>query len=206
MKCQYPDLLIFDSNLIIYLLHTSVNYNYFSFAHHTFQQVKSTAMGAAFSPTIANINMSKLINNCPKTQHTQPLLLKQWIDDIVLIWTDTMDNLLTFPTTLNAFRPSIHFTHQLSLHTVDFLDLTIYKGRHFTVINLLNTRTYQKPLKLYQYLHYSSHHQTNVYRSIIQGKAISKNTLEEAYIATLHMFTQRLRKWEYPNKQCYSKH
>ena len=204
---QYPDLLIFDPNLIIHLLHSSVNYNYFSFAHHTFQQVKGTAMGAAFSPTIANIFMSKLINNFLKTQHTQPLLLKRYIDDIFLIWTDTMDNLLTFLTTLNNFHPSIHFTHQLSLHTVDFLDLTIYKSRHFTVTNLLDTRTYQKPLNLYQYLHYSSHHQTNIYRSIIQGEAIRyvrTNTLEETYTATLHMFTQRLRKRGYPNKLIHS--
>ena len=103
---QHPDLLIFDPNFIIHLLHTNVNYNYFWFANHTFQQVKGTAMGAAFSPTIANIFMSKLINNFLKAQHTQLLLLKRYIDDI-LIWKDTMDNLLTFLTTLNAYTSAL---------------------------------------------------------------------------------------------------
>lgn len=204
---KHPDLLIFDPNLITHLLHTNINYNYFTFTDYTFQQINGTAMGAPFSPTIANIFMSKLINNFLKTQHIQPLLLKRYIDDIFLIWTDTVDNLLTFLTALNAFHPNINFTHQYSLLTVDFLDLTIYKGRHFTLTNLLDTKTYQKPMNLYQYLHYTSHHQTNIFKAIIQGEAIRyvrTNTTQETYMATLHLFTRRLRKRGYPDKLIYS--
>lgn len=36
----------------------SVNYNYFEFSSFIFQHTTGTAMGAAFSPTIANIFMS----------------------------------------------------------------------------------------------------------------------------------------------------
>lgn len=52
---QHPDLLIFNPKLNIHLLHTNMNYNYFTFAYHTFQQIEDTAMGAPFSPTVANI-------------------------------------------------------------------------------------------------------------------------------------------------------
>lgn len=135
--------------------------------------------------------MSKLLNNFLQTRYTQPLLLKRYIDDIFMIWTDTTESLLTFLTALNMFHPNIQFTHQHSLHTVEFLNLTIYKGRHFAITNLLDTRTYQKPLNLYQYLHYTSHHQTNVYKSIIQGETIQyvrTNTTQEHYTAT-HVHT-----------------
>ena len=48
-------LLLFDPNLIIQLLHTCINFNFFEFASLIFKQIKGTAMGAAFSPTVANI-------------------------------------------------------------------------------------------------------------------------------------------------------
>ncbi len=46
--CSHKDLLLFDPNLIIQLLHLSVNSNHFEFAGFTFHQVQGTAMGAAF--------------------------------------------------------------------------------------------------------------------------------------------------------------
>ena len=54
-------LLMMDPNLIIRLLHLCVNFNYFQFANIFFQQIQGTAMGAAFSPTVANIFMSVVL-------------------------------------------------------------------------------------------------------------------------------------------------
>lgn len=53
--CNNPHFMAFDLNLIIRLLYININYNYFTFADLVFQQIDGTAMGAAFSPTIANI-------------------------------------------------------------------------------------------------------------------------------------------------------
>ena len=58
-------LLQFDPNLIIQLLHISINFNFFEFASLTFQQTKGTAMEAAFSPTVANIYMSITLADSP---------------------------------------------------------------------------------------------------------------------------------------------
>ena len=200
---KHPNLLTFTPNLLIHLLHTNMNYNYFTFGDYTFQQIKGTAMGAAFSPTIANIFMSTILNRFLQTQHTQPLLLTRYIDDIFMIWTDTTNNLQSFLTALNDFHPNLHFTFHYSQQTVDFLDLTIYKGRHFTITNLLDTKTYQKPRNLYQYLHFTSNHQQNIYRSIIQGETIRyirTNTTNETYTTTLYKFRQRLRRRGYPDR------
>ena len=72
----------FDPNFITHLLDININYNYIRFGHHTFQQIKGTAMGAAFSPTIANIFMSSIIRSFLLTQPIQPHTVTKYIDDI----------------------------------------------------------------------------------------------------------------------------
>ena len=201
--CKHPHLLAFDPRLIIRLLHTNINYNYFTFADLTFQQTKGTAMGAAFSPTIANIYMSTILRDFLRTQTTQPLIITRYIDDILMIWTDTTEELNNFLTNLNSFHNNLNFTHEHSYLTIDFLDLTIYKGTHFPYTNLLDTKTFQKPQNLYQYLHFSSAHPKNIYKAIIIGECIRyarTNTTTETYTATVHMFKQRLHKRNYPEK------
>ncbi len=69
----YRHLIILDPNLIIRLLHTNINYNYFEFAGLIFQQIMGTAMGTALSPTIANIFMSVILSKFLHTQRSQPL-------------------------------------------------------------------------------------------------------------------------------------
>ena len=191
----------FDPNLIIRLLQININFNYFTFANLCFQQIKGTAMGAAFSPTIANIYMSSLINKFMLTQSTTPLILTRYIDDIFMIWNDSIDTLNTFLMKLNSFHPSLKFTHTYSHKTINFLDLTIYKGFNFYFTNVLDTSTYQKPLNLYQYLHYTSAHPQNVFKAIIRGECIRyarTNTTQEMFMSMIHTFKTRLYKRNYP--------
>ena len=81
---------------------------------------------------------------------------------IFTIWTHTTEELSTFLDNLNNFNPALEYTYQVSSLSVDFLDLTIYKGPLFPFTNILDTRTYQKSHNLYQYLHYSSNHDKTV--------------------------------------------
>ena len=199
---NHSHLFAFDPNLIIRLLYININYNYFSFTHHTFQQIKGTAMGAAFSPTIANIFMSTVIRAFLLTQNIKPLSLARYIDDIFLIWTGTTQELTTFLADLNSFHPDLRFTHEYSSSAINFLDLTIFKGPQFPYTNILDTKTYQKPLNLYQYLYFTSTHPKKVFKSIIRGECIRyvrTNTTEETYCATVCAFKQRLRKRGYPS-------
>ena len=198
---KHSFLFTFEPNLILQLLHTNINHNYFSFAEHHFQQIQGTAMGAAFSPTIANIFMSTVINSFLQTQHLQPLLLVRYIDDIFIVWTDTTETLTSFLHNLNNFHPNLQYTHEQSTTNVNYLDLTIFKGPNFHYTNRLDSKTYQKPLNLYQYLHFTSAHQPQVFKSIIRGECIRyarTNTTTELYQATLHMFRQQLLKRDYP--------
>ena len=118
-------------------------------------------MGAAFSPTVANIYMSVTIRRFLLTQANRPLLLVRYIDDILIIWTHTEIELSIFLNNLNSFNPALEYTYQFSSQSVDFLDLTIYKSSLFPFTNTLDTRTYHN---LYQYLHYSSNHDKAVFK------------------------------------------
>ena len=102
--------MLFDPNLVIKLLHASITNNFFQFDSFTFQQIKGTAMGVTFSPAIANIFMSVLIRTFLSTQGTLPILLKRYIDNKFLIWTDTAEAINRFVGyhTIQRFRFRSH--------------------------------------------------------------------------------------------------
>ena len=195
-------LILTDPNLIIKLLHININFNYFEFATFIFQQIHGTAMGAAFSPTVANIFMSIILQNFLKTQQNQPLLLVRYIDDIFMLWPNE-NTLNQFLSALNNYHPNLKFTHTSSKSSVNFLDLTIYKGPSFHDTHRLEFKTFQKPQNLYQYLEYTSAHPRNVYKSIILGECIRylrSNSRPETYAATVKVFQNRLQDRKYPIK------
>lgn len=101
-------------------------------------------MGAAFSPTVANIYMSILLKNFLHTTNPKPLLLKRYIDDIFLIWPPENQDFTTFVQFLNSYHPNIKFTATSSSTSINFLDLTMYKGQLLTINDLLDIKTFQK--------------------------------------------------------------
>ena len=200
---EHRHLMLLNPNFIIRLLHLNINHNYFKFGPLTFQQTRGTAMGAAFSPTMANIYMSVFLHNFLTTQQYKPLLLKRYIDDIFLIWTHTEDQLQNFLTALNNFHPSLHFTYSVSETSTNFLDLTVYKGPYFPFTNLLDTKTYQKIQNLYQYLHFNSNHPRRQHKAIIVGECIRyirTCTTEETYKIMSGLLKERLKKRNYPDR------
>jgi hypothetical protein len=152
------------------------------------------AMGAACSPTIANIYMSVTLRKFLRTQNHTPLLLTRYIDDIFIIWTHGQKELGQFMDNLNHFNSSRRYTYQYSSTSIDFLDLTIYKGPSFSNTKILDTCTFQKTQNLYQYLHYSSNHSKSLFKAIITGELIRyvrTNTIEEQYVAMTKLFEKK---------------
>ena len=137
------------------------------------------------------------------TQEHKPLLLKRYIDDIIIIWPHSKDLLEDFLTALDSFHPSLHFTFTYSQTSTDFLDLTIYKGPHFPYTNILDTKTYQKEQNLYQYLHFDSQHPRSQHKAVIIGECIRYArtcTTQETYDTMLGLFKERLKKRNYPER------
>lgn len=198
--CNHQDLLLFDPNLIIRLLHLNVNYNFFEFASLIFHQLQGTAMGAAFSPTVANIFMSVFFLKFLSTCEHQPLFLKRYIDDVFIIWPNR-DTLHQFITAMNDFHPCITFKYTSSESSTDFLDTTIYKGERFLRSHILDFKTFQKAQNLYQYLHYSSCHPKSAHKGIVVGECIRyirTNSSVQNYSSQVHLFRGRLLKRGYP--------
>ena len=180
--CQHRHLLPFDPNLIIHLLHTNVNYNYFELASLIFQQV-------------ANLYMSVTIKRFLRTQSNRPHQIAQYINDIFIIWTHAEKELKKFIKDLNSCNPALQYTYQYSPTAVDYLDLTIYKSPLFTFTNI---KTFQKPHNLYQYLHYTSNYQRAVCKGITIGELIwyVRTNSTEAMLKSL--FVARLLSRGYP--------
>ena len=197
---EHSDLLIFDPNLITHLLELNMNNNYFEFAGSTFLQVDGTAMGAAFSPTIANIFMSTIVKQFLSTTPEKPILLKRYIDDIFMVW-PKCQNLNNFLHRLNNHHPQIKFTFMQSTKSIDFLDITVYKDSDFNKTGKLSTSTYQKENNLYQYLHFTSNHPQSIFRALIIGEAtryVRTNSSREMYYKQLRKLSERLKKRDYP--------
>ena len=88
---------------------------------------------------------------------------------------------------LKNFHQSLKFTSETSTSTINFLDLTIYKGIMFeyTTIILLDTKTYQKEKNLYQYLHFKSNHPQSVYKGIKCIRYARTNSTSDNYYSMI---------------------
>ncbi|XP_064393306.1 uncharacterized protein LOC135340830 [Halichondria panicea] len=193
--------LLLDPNLIIQLLQICVNHNYFEFGPVTFQQIQGTAMGAPFSPTIANIFMSVIIRRFLEKQPAKPLLIKRYIDDIFIVWQHDENSLISFLSELNVSHQKLSYKYSYSSQQVSFLDMTIYKGPHFHKSRKLDTKTFQKQQNLYQYLHYTSNHPKHIFKSIITGECtrlVRTNTTIQEFQTMTQLLSIRLKKRDYP--------
>uniref|UniRef100_A0A1X7UGQ5 GIY-YIG domain-containing protein n=1 Tax=Amphimedon queenslandica TaxID=400682 RepID=A0A1X7UGQ5_AMPQE len=201
----HSELVTSNPNLITQLLQLNMTNNFFEFADITFLQRKGTAMGAAFSPTVANIFMSTLLRKFLSSTSDRPLFMRRYIDDIFMVWPRNKD-LDKFLSELNNFHPQIKFTTTQSDTAVNFLDITIYKNSNFTATGKLSTSTYEKENNLFQYLHFESNHSISIYKGIIIGEAmryVRTNSTEEKYKEQLSKFIQRLKERKYPESFIY---
>ena len=73
-----------------------------------------------------------------------------------------MKTLINFINYLNSVASSIKFTHEISTHSVNFLDTTVLKDNQGNII----TDVYQKPTDTHPYLHRTSAHRPHLKRSI----------------------------------------
>ena len=138
-----------------------------------------------------------------RTQRKKPQLLIRYTDDIFMLWPHTPLELEAFLTDLNNFNPALHYTFQFSTNTANFLDLIVYKGPYFNCTNVLDTKTYQKPQNLYQYIHFTSNHQKTFFKALITGELIRytrTNISEEKFLARKELFKQILRTRGYPQE------
>jgi hypothetical protein len=122
------------------------------------------------APSYANIFMAeleeRLLKNCP----IKPILWLRFIDDILCIWPGTKLELDHFLRYLNQAHPTIKFTYESSTNSVDFLDLTIYKGPRHANSLIIDIKPFSKKPNKFQYLEYSSANPRGTFASLVKGE------------------------------------
>jgi hypothetical protein len=124
-------------------------------------------MGTKFAPNYANLFMGEFETKFLDSQVLKPLCWWRFIDDLFMLWAHSYDTLQTFISNLNAFHPKINFTVEMSLETVNFLDVTIRR-----VGNRFETTLYRKPTDYAQYLDFYSEHPAHCKKSLPRSVAL----------------------------------
>ena len=116
---------------IIKLLDISLSKNDFEFDNQHYLQIKGTAMGKRFAPAYANIYMATWENTILPKCSKSPIHYYHFLDDIWGIWTHGEEEFQVFTQTLNSHHPSIKVKPLSSPTSMDFLDVTTFRGPDF---------------------------------------------------------------------------
>ena len=108
-------------------------------------------MGSPVSPSLANLSLYPLelqfLQNSKK-------ILNYWrfLDDCLIIFSGTTNELEDHIKTLNTMHPTIKFTASISDTQIDYLDITIFKGDRFKETGTLDVKIYTKPCETFMYI------------------------------------------------------
>ena len=126
-------------------------------------------MGTICAPTYANIFTAYFeeIFIDPLIRNATTLYLS-YIDDIILIWTKSENELLTFFEKLNQQHPSIKCEMKYSKDKTEFLDTLIYDNKNKNI----QTTLCKKPIDRQNYIHSKSAHPFSLKKSIAYSQAL----------------------------------
>lgn len=165
-----PEGVVPPSDFLITLTEMALTMNYFQYTGSFYLQTQGTAMGAAFAPNYANLFMGhweeKYIYNPSNPFLSKIILWRRYIDDILLIWNGTAEELERFVIYANSVDSHLSFTEEHSVVSVNFLDLTIYKDAG----NTLQSTIFRKPLSRNTLLKADSNHPSVLKRNIPVGQ------------------------------------
>ncbi|XP_041928729.1 uncharacterized protein LOC121693401 [Alosa sapidissima] len=168
---QFPDPTRPD-NTLLQLLEICLTHNDFEFDDKLFLQIHGTAMGQRFAPAYANIFMSEweqeALAKCP----LKPLFFYRFLDDIIGAWTHTLDQFTDFMNILNTHHTTIKLKSTIDLHSVNFLDTTLFLTPSTPTHSSLSTKIFFKPTDTHALLHKSSYHPKHTFRGIIKSQII----------------------------------
>lgn len=171
MFYKYPDSTRPDRDLLC-LLELNLTKNDFVFDSKYYLQIKGTAMGKSFAPSYANIFMAiweeKALSSCP----IAPLFYFRFLDDIWGVWTHSLDEFHQLISFLNGLDLSIHLKFEISTHSINFLDTTVFKGSSFNQNNKLDIKVYFKPTDTHALLHKSSFHPNHTFKGIVKSQLL----------------------------------
>ena len=157
---------------ILSLLEICLKNNDFEFNNETYLQISGTSMGKPFGPNFCDVTMAKFECDVLPRCNYKPTFMKRYLDDIFIIWDHDLDKFWEFFDILNNHHPSIKFTATVSDQSVDFLDVTVFKGPKLLTEQKLDTKVFFKPTDTHQLLHKQSYHPKHTFAGIIQSQIL----------------------------------
>ena len=157
---------------ILNLLSISLKNNDFVFDNEWYLQIGGTAMGKKFAPNYANLFLAKwekeALDKCPK----KPQCYFRYLDDIFIVWPHSREDFDNFFQILNSHHNNIKLKSTISDTSVDFLDVTIFKGPNLPQTGSLDTKVFFKPTDTHELLHKSSYHPKHTFKGIVKSQII----------------------------------
>lgn len=84
-------------------------------------------MGAKYAPSITNLLLNQWEETTIFTNHLPEITLyKRYIDDIIIFWGGSKENVSKFLESLDTNPYGLRFTGTCELHQLSFLDLVLY--------------------------------------------------------------------------------
>jgi len=177
--------------------------NYFTHNGLVFKSKSGIATGDPTSVMLANISKFLRENMLIKTNPDTILLYRRYVDDIFAIV--NMDYYSDFLHKLDIVWEGFELTNESSVDELDFLDLRIYVPETTRESNKyffnLQTKIFQKPQSLYQYLHWNSAHPKDIYKGIYIGEIcryIRNCSNRKDFLEIRKEFQKRLMKRGWP--------
>ena len=155
---------------ILELLELSLKNNDFEFNNETFLQISGTAMGKKFAPSYANLFMAQWENTALEKCYQKPTMYFRYLDDIWILWDHGETQFQTFFDILNTHSPAIRLSAKVEKNSIDFLDVTVFKGPQTNETGILDTKVFFKPTDTHQLLNKSSFHPKHTFAGIIKSQ------------------------------------
>ncbi|XP_066453998.1 uncharacterized protein [Eleutherodactylus coqui] len=169
-------------HVVLTLLEFVLTKSYFSFCGRFYRQCQGTAMGANMAPSYANIYMGIFEDLFVYTSAYWPQAVSwlRYIDDIFVVWSGSVEELLLFHQELNSIRPELQFTLKYSNSSIEFLDVTIIKTS-----TGFSTDLHVKPTDRNSLLEYSSFHPKTTIDSLPWSQLLRvRRVTNDAYVET----------------------
>jgi len=179
---RFPDIQRPDHH-ILQLLEITLKNNDFTFNDNFFLQICGTAMGASYAPGLADLYLEELDEKAMHGFRIKPLLYYRFLDDIHFVWIGTVAELQEFETYLNSLIDGIKITLNYSYDKIDFLDTTIYKKPHPSLMNIdtLQTRVYFKETDTHQLLHKQSFHPRHTFTGVLKAQLLRFKRISSSF-------------------------
>ncbi|KAM4038417.1 uncharacterized protein ACNLHF_016739 [Anomaloglossus baeobatrachus] len=159
------------SRFTLKLMDYILTHNFFTFNGKYYHQLRGTAMGCSCAPSYANLYLGwwedTMVFQEPCSKWVQYITYwGRYIDDVLVLWTGTVDSFQEFVKDLNINNIGLSFTYDIGINKLAFLDVLLMRGTE----GQIETQVFRKETATNSLLHWTSHHPEPLKKGIPKGQ------------------------------------